>query len=380
MRLLATWCTRSELAVCALIKCSTHAVPWRRSKQGLLIISWGLAVTITTFRFLLSFSRSKGVQNGHVEDLVLQSWLVPLPLPTQSTAGTAETSRNDQTTRSECLEHPPLTLRRTNHSAKGKPGTRHEQLVLKQPTPPICGQLQRPWWEQFHVQRRNAGSLNRSRYHSSLAYEMEQHQLNCSRPELFFHLDNDFGLGSHIYLWSQALCIAFDNCSHQSPARIRTYHHPQWLWRDQAHCPASLLSPWHCYFENVEAQCPVSVPTQNISQDPRRQHQCHFRAGIDTRAWRQASIEYMFRHVSALVLNEAQRQIGLLFRTPAIESLSSTQYFGRGDNQHRLAESTERRRSPSKSTTDSAPATVAPPNLIVIHIRWGDKVRTILCA
>ena len=171
---------------------------------------------------------------------------------------------------------------------------------------------------------------------SPFAQAIEKHQSNCVLPFHTFHLDNVFGIGSHIALWSQAVCNAME-----AGYRLRTYN-PTWLWLDQTFCSLEVArkSPWLCYLPRSEILCgcsePVTSPAMNAS-DPRdlKRHQCALLKGKGEdilREFRAASTEFLFRRVAPLVIQEAQRQVGLLF-------------------------------GPSGT----------PDDLITVHIRWGDK-------
>lgn len=169
---------------------------------------------------------------------------------------------------------------------------------------------------------------------SDFAKLIDGHQSNCSLGTAAYHIDNNFGLGSHIALWSQGVCNAM-----QDGRRLRT-HNPTWLWLDQTLCDPTqaLQSPWLCYFPRAECLCAKEehVTIYNVS-DPRdkKRNQCNLlKRGNGTllHSYRAASTEFLFQQVSELVIAEAERQVGLL--------------FGGGST---------------------------PDDLITVHIRWGDK-------
>lgn len=218
-----------------------------------------------------------------------------------------------------CLTHPPLHAR-TDHIATDRLPS---STLLQQPTPAACGTLRRrSFW-----QRQPLSSL------SVLAQEQHAAQTNCSRPMANFYMDNQFGLGSHLYLWSQAICNADED-----NRRIRTVN-DEWLWRDQRHCGAmettnNRSSTLSCYFGAlVEPSCPDNIPVANVS-NPRKYRCTRLQtASNDTvNTYRAASMELLFSNVSDLVLQEAERQAGLLF-----------------------------------------PGGIPPKDLIAVHLRWGDK-------
>lgn len=170
---------------------------------------------------------------------------------------------------------------------------------------------------------------------SRFARAIEAHQSNCSLPFNTFHLDNSFGIGSHIALWSQAICNSME-----AGFRLRTYN-PTWLWLDKTFCSQAVAekSPWLCYLPGAEFKCGCEkTPPHTINaSDPRdlKRHQCALLKGKGEeilREFRAASTEFLFHRVSPLVIQEAQRQVGLLFG----------------------AEGT-------------------PDDLITVHVRWGDK-------
>jgi hypothetical protein len=113
-----------------------------------------------------------------------------------------------------------------------------------------------------------------------------------------------------------------------------------------AHFQWQQQSPWLCYFPNVEWQCDEattttprhavsilpSLPKWRTCQQP--SHTGGKKQSDFLPAFRAASIEYMFRTVSPLVIQEAQRQVGVVFGSNGV-----------------------------------------PEDLITVHVRWGDKGR-----
>jgi hypothetical protein len=169
---------------------------------------------------------------------------------------------------------------------------------------------------------------------SHYARLIESYQTNCSRKVMTYHVDNSFGIGSHLGLWSQAMCNAMEQ-----GYRIRI-HNPVWLWMDQVFCShkTAIKSPLLCYLPRSEFRCGCDeVPPELNVSDPRDKQRtsCALLKGEDDHIlneFRAASIEYLFQNVSPLVVQEAERQVGLLFGP--------------------------------KGT---------PEDLITVHIRWGDK-------
>jgi hypothetical protein len=200
----------------------------------------------------------------------------------------------------------------------------NETTVLIQPQ--AKGKLRHDW--SYHEPRSNFAKM------------IQAHQQNCSIPTLTYHIDNSFGFGSHLSLWSQGICNAME-----SGARLRSYN-PIWLWLDQTFCDMDKQahqSPLLCYFPQSEYQCGAiddKDPLNHLNNvsDPRdlKRHQCAILKGKGDairRDFRAASTEYIFQKISKPVVQEAERQIGLLF----------------GNNGF------------------------VPEDLITVHIRWGDK-------
>ena len=232
----------------------------------------------------------------------------------------SDNGNNNDSIPTDCLVHVPIKAK-FDHVEE----TNRSWTVLRQPTPDVCGVLRRDHWRYgMPVQ-------------STLARELDAHQSNCSLPVAHFAVDNNYGLGSHIVLWSQALCNAMEQ-----GYRVRTFN-PEWLWMDKMYCDPqrAQLSPFLCYFPDVELRCTKdeALVVNHTLADPRhRRHFCErlqpTRDGYDDEtlpAFRHASMEYLFQRLSPLVIKEAERQVGLLF----------------GER--------------------------APPGLITVHIRWGDK-------
>ena len=167
---------------------------------------------------------------------------------------------------------------------------------------------------------------------SQLAKSIRDTQSNCSLPIVAWPMYSHYGIGSHIFQWSEAMCVALEN-GH----RLRTEHVGKWIWNDQTYCnmtDVSLRSPWLCYFPKLEYLC-EQVPTGYITVGRTAPRPCVSRHSKDpdfTKSFRSASLEYMFGQVSPLVIREAQRQVGIIF----------------GPNG-------------------------APDDLITVHVRWGDK-------
>jgi hypothetical protein len=176
---------------------------------------------------------------------------------------------------------------------------------------------------------------------SEMAIKILKHQSNCELPVTTFHVDNTYGLGSHLTLWSQAMCNAM-----HAKARLRT-HNPVWLWMDQTLCDSQQAerSPLLCYFPSAEFLCndrtELLLEASNVTDPRETQNWCPYLRQDKPKQvkyepkladFRAASIEYLFRQVSPLVIQEAGRQSGLIFGLNGV-----------------------------------------PDDLITVHMRWGDK-------
>jgi hypothetical protein len=256
-----------------------------------------------------------------------------------STIEHVEWKEPQKVTDSTCLFHKPIYV----HNVVRNPRKQHLQIeaneVLQQPSPHQCGNLQRPFWRDGYTVQ------------SMLAKQIERHQTNCSLPTLLYHLDNQNGIGAHLHLWSQAACNA-----HDMEFRIRTYN-PSWIWLDQAYCQyATEQSPFFCYFSQVEDRCGtdaitnaminqqrnVTSPLLNRERCARMQKQNFPDDQLREQFvsdYRAASTEYMFQRIAPIVIQEAERQVGLLFQ----------------------------------NTTHPHDRVMAPSDLISVHLRWGDK-------
>lgn len=219
----------------------------------------------------------------------------------------------------ECFVHPPIKV---GFDHIDNPDQSLE--ILSMPSPDICGSLRRDW-NRMHVQ-------------SELARDLEAHQSNCALPTITFDMDNNYGLGSHLVLWSQSICNAME-----LGFRLRTSN-PDWLWMDKMYCDPTVaaLSPLLCYFPDAEFKCARErdmTHLNNTMPDPRNRRTFCERLTPKNKDYdnttlpefRAASMEYLFQRLSPIVIKEAERQLGLLF----------------GEQ--------------------------APADLITVHIRWGDK-------
>ena len=211
-----------------------------------------------------------------------------------------------------CLVHAPMNI-----NAQEKRVSDPSITTLTQQTTSICKRLHRDWSHNPPL--------------SKYAKQIAAHQADCTKQVVFHTFDNTYGLGSHVVLWSQAMCNAI-----QEGHRMRSYE-PDWLWLDQEHCDSNQAkkSPLLCYFPNSEYKCgdAQEVPVGNVT-DPRLVKKfCKLcQDDEQKKKWRAASTEYLFERVGPVIIQEAQRQVGLLFGAQGV-----------------------------------------PDDLITVHIRWGDK-------
>lgn len=148
---------------------------------------------------------------------------------------------------------------------------------------------------------------------------------------------NRFGLGSDLHVWGQGLCNGM-----QLGMRIRTVG--DWTWLDQKNC-ASRESPMLCYFPQAELNCPGDLieareqPDFDASMNLSRSNgvvndYCQqIYQGLTRQDVRRSALEFLFANLSPLVVEEAERQLNLVF--DGLEKV--------------------------------------PDDLIAVHIRWGDK-------
>ena len=250
--------------------------------------------------------------------------------PDDISISTQTSNHDDEVKSTTCLEHPPMTF-----NATGKRVSDPTVQVIEHSTPSICGELRRNWHYNEPL--------------SELAQQILRHQSNCTIPVANNLLDNSFGLGSHIMLWSQSICNAMEEGYRVRTTILNHNQQPEeelvWLWLDQYHCDitvAKTQSPLLCYFPQSEYHCNSNnnnenniVVLHNISDARDKKKRCKLVRDNGEKLlqqFRAASIEYLFHSISSLITEEAQRQIGIIFQSRYV-----------------------------------------PDDLICVHIRWGDK-------
>lgn len=199
---------------------------------------------------------------------------------------------------------------------------------------------------------------------SPLAKMMEAHQTNCQLPLGDLRMRNTAGLGSDLHVWTQALCNGMQD-------KVRVVTHGPWIFRDSNACAAATASTNHhdtttrkvnqrdkddalamlCYFPHSEVRCPqdrlmttgalagasstdrvqLNSANKNVPRLCHKIRETHNLTFSDVRA---AGVEYLFARTGPVIIQEARRQLRLLFG-------------------------------------DIPPH---PSQLITVHIRWGDKI------
>lgn len=173
---------------------------------------------------------------------------------------------------------------------------------------------------------------------SALAKRMVDHQENCNLPLANFGYRNRFGLGSDIHLWGQAICNGMEENK-----RVRTV--APWIFVDEEECDLNVTkgSSMLCYFPASELLCDEDRTTAEKEEikhwlgNPKKHtimHNCSSvleEGGFGISDVRTATLEYLFRSVSPVLIKEGERQLNLVF-------------------------------------PDGVPE-----KLITVHIRWGDK-------
>jgi hypothetical protein len=170
--------------------------------------------------------------------------------------------------------------------------------------------------------------------HSNMAKRIYAQQNNCSLPLSSGSPLLPYGLGSSLHSWGMKMCYAMG-----SQSRAWTSSSEPWIWLDEEKCNQKEdKSTMQCYFPSLELQCPSDVDPKDGKMEASAYTACIEQVlGNNTQQrWselRAAATEYMFHNVSHVVIEEAERQLQLVF-----------------------------------------PGGAVPPNLITVHIRWGDKI------
>jgi hypothetical protein len=246
---------------------------------------------------------------------------------------------------------------------------------------------------------------------SSIAQRMAVHQstIHCTNNNHHhqalgeFRFRNRFGLGSDLHLWTIALCNAME-------LQVRLHTVLPWIFWDQDRCGTkatnsrniatdatpdanSSVSSMSCYFPQAEPQCP-SIFADESSHYHHQQHQRPLLSPNTTvyKLYRgqgrismecptviqgmgllslssarneiyAAGIEFLFSRVSPMVQQEAERQLRRVFSGNVNQMMRSTT----------KTTTTDPMLNDTKSVASGSRDIVVPPDLITVHIRWGDK-------
>ena len=171
---------------------------------------------------------------------------------------------------------------------------------------------------------------------SPLAQDMVSHQANCSLPLADFRFRNRFGLGSDLHLWSVAMCNAME-----AGYRVVT-RQSDWIYNDQQVCPSSSASALTCYFPTAELQCPSDASSAAVSTN----HPVLYR-GRGRISWNCSSLQT--KYTTSQIESAA---VEVLFSGVSLDRVVATA---------------------RKQVLDIFGPSGAPSNLILCHIRWGDK-------
>ena len=183
---------------------------------------------------------------------------------------------------------------------------------------------------------------------SPLAKALLEHQTNCSLPLAYFPNRNAAGLGSDLHVYGMALCNAHRN-------KVRVFTPFPWMYWDEEKCKGvdDGGSSMACYFPKLELQCPgdrdaaaaarnafASKSTQRLNWQGHEDRLCSSLLGkpehegkykiTDLRA---SVTELQFRSMGDVIIEEAERQLALVFPNGVPD----------------------------------------PKTLITVHVRWGDK-------
>lgn len=158
-----------------------------------------------------------------------------------------------------------------------------------------------------------------------LAREIASNQLNCTK-RVYFHRQNNWGMGSDIHTWSQAVC----NSMQHGAALLQL--NEQWIWNDKKFCEAATTQPLQCYF-NVFKKCPgpVGHPIMPFKHDYDRCPK-YITDDKSRQEFRAAAMEFLFSTMNKKLVEEAETAMKEIFGKDGI-----------------------------------------PKDLITMHLRWGDK-------
>ena len=158
---------------------------------------------------------------------------------------------------------------------------------------------------------------------SRIAKTLAAEQSNCSRPLMTYDWGRA-GLGSELHQWGQKLCGAVE-------IKHRLQSVARWEWLDSSEC--GKRDGLGCYFKVTTRLCP-NDDIDHVPKASKKRGSCSIMAVGGNDLYRAAATEYLFSSgLTTVVQKEVEQQMRMV--------------FGRD---------------------------TAPPNLITVHIRWGDKI------
>ena len=200
--------------------------------------------------------------------------------------------------------------------------------------------------------------------YSTMAQRIAAHQRTCTNPEAEFRYRNRYGMGSDLYLWTMAMCNGM-----QQGQRVITAR--PWVFWDQHNCPSdNHWSSMTCYFFQSEELCPTS--NENAEMNTVMTTLDQLRRNNSTNNNTSSTAERYERKLyrgNGRIRNECQT---------LLQEANMTEHEFAGSAMEFLFSSI------SSRVVDFAverlplvfpPRGIVPPNLITVHIRWGDKYK-----
>ena len=194
-------------------------------------------------------------------------------------------------------------------------------VLVNASQPEKCGSLRRKWLNNPPL--------------SPLARQIEAHQSNCSRSVATLTFFKNAGLGAHFMWWNSGIHYAMQYMDPPPRIQSRTSSDEVFVWLDQEYCnvtQAMYESPLMCYLPRAERRC--MEPAEGSNPDWKELPISKQHVGFGT--IQAAGTEYLFQSVAPLVIQEAKRQVGLIF---------------------------------------ASVGGVVPQDIVTVHLRWGDKFK-----
>jgi hypothetical protein len=92
---------------------------------------------------------------------------------------------------------------------------------------------------------------------------------------------------------------------------------PWWIWLDQEYCDSYQDNPMKCYFPSSVQSPDCDMKVTNITVKDPRAYRCELVQHNMTRRqrddYRASATEYLFSKMNPVVMQEAQRQMGIVF-------------------------------------------------------------------